>query len=88
MCRPSFQTLRLREHSTAQALTEDGKTRPFVVTQLQPLSAQLSLEHPVLLAREFDHPRGSRLSHPTGAATRRCNGITAPIFFYGSSMQF
>ena len=45
----------LREHSTSQALTEDGETPPFVVTRLQPSTAQLSLEHPVLLAQEFDH---------------------------------
>jgi Transposase zinc-binding domain len=40
---------------SSQALTEDGETPPFLVTQLQPSTAQLSLEHPVLLAQEFDH---------------------------------
>ena len=45
----------LREHSTSQALAEDGETPPFVVTQLQASTVQLSLENPVLLAQEFDH---------------------------------
>jgi len=45
----------LREHSTSQALTEDGEAPSFVVTQLQPSTAQLALENPVLLAQEFDY---------------------------------
>ena len=45
----------LREHSTSQALTEDGEAPSFVVTQLQPSTAQLSLENPALLAHEFDY---------------------------------
>ena len=44
-----------REHSTSQALTEDGEAPSFVVTQLQPSTAQLALENPVLLAQEFDY---------------------------------
>jgi hypothetical protein len=49
------QRRHLREHSTPQALAEDGKTPPFIVTQLQASAVQLSLEHSVLLAQEFDH---------------------------------
>jgi len=45
----------LREHTTSQALTEDGETPTIAVTQLQPSTAQLSLENSVLLAQEFDH---------------------------------
>ena len=41
--------------STSQALTEDGEAPSFVVTQLQPSTAQLSLENPVLLTQEFDY---------------------------------
>ena len=32
-----------------------GEAPSFVVAQLQPSTAQPSLEHPVLLAQEFDH---------------------------------
>ena len=45
----------LREHSTSQALAEDGETPPFVVTQLQASTVQLSLENPVLLAQKCDY---------------------------------
>jgi hypothetical protein len=51
----SDQRRDLREHSTAQALAEQGEPSPFVVTQLQPSTVQLSLENPVLLAYELDH---------------------------------
>jgi len=51
----SDQRRDLREHSTAQALAAHGEPSPFVVTQLQPSTVQLSLEHPILLAQEFDH---------------------------------
>jgi hypothetical protein len=49
------QRRNLREHSTPQALAEDGETPPVVVTQLQASTVQLSLEHPIFLAQEFDH---------------------------------
>jgi hypothetical protein len=68
------QRRNLGEHSTAQALAEDRETPPFVVTQLQPSTVQLSLER-----RNSITSRCCPSSHPKSAAAKRCNGITAPV---------
>jgi hypothetical protein len=79
----------LREHSTSQALAEDGKTPSLVVTQLQASTVQSSLKNPVLLGQKFDHvPLCCRSINPKCAATKSCNGITAPVYVTTLSIQF
>ena len=75
----------LREHSTSQALTEDGETPTFVVTQLQPSTAQLSLEYPVLLPQEVDHVALLPFEPSEQRRTKRCDGLTAPVWTKDSS---
>ena len=44
----------LRENPSAEALTDDGKTPPFVVTEPHSPAVQLRLQYTVLFPQEFD----------------------------------